>query len=66
MKKPRLKYANLDDSGLEKVRVMEEQTNAVVLVMETQLPIASLSQSQIERLKTLEEELNVVLVAYQS
>ena len=65
MKSPRMKYANLDERGLEKVRTLEEQMGSLVLVMEQQYPIAKLSDRQLERIQELEKDLGVILIAYQ-
>ena len=65
MRKNRYKYADLDDAGLEKVRVLEEQMGSVVVVMESLHPVAPLSDGQLERIQSLEKDLGVVLVAYQ-
>ena len=66
MKAPRMKYANLDNRGLEKVHTLEEQIGSVVLVMEQQFPIAKLSDQQVEHIQALEKDLGVILIAYQS
>ena len=65
MMKHRFTYADLDDAGLKKVRIMEEQLGSVVIVMERLVPAASLSEEQLERIQSLEKDLGVVLVAYQ-
>ena len=65
MRKNRYIYADLDDSGLDKVRTLEEQMGSVVLVMERLLPVAPLSDEQLEQIQSLEQDLGVVLVAYQ-
>jgi hypothetical protein len=65
MRKHRFTYADLDDTGLKKVRAMEEQLGSVVIVMERLVPVASLSEEQLERVQSLEKELGVMLVAYQ-
>jgi hypothetical protein len=61
----RMKFAQLDDSGLEKVHSLEEQTSSVVLVMERIYPVAKLTDEQVNRLKILEDELGVILIALQ-
>ncbi len=60
----KMKYAQLDDSGLAKVHALEEQTNSVVLVMETIHPVAKLDEAQVKRIQQLEKELGVILIAY--
>jgi hypothetical protein len=62
----RMKFAQLDDTGLEKVHTLEEQTGSVVLVMEKIYPIAKLTDEQIRKLQALEKELGVILIALQS
>lgn len=65
MQTNRFRYANLDGAGLEKVKTLEEQMEAVVLVMERHLPAAKLTDEQVEQLKAVEADLGVILVAYQ-
>jgi hypothetical protein len=61
-----MKYAQLDERGLEKVQVLEEEMGSVVLVMERQLPAAKLTDQQVERIQALEKELGVILIAYRA
>ena len=60
----RMKYAQLDENNLERVRSLEEQTGAVVLVMEKVHPLARLTDPQIQRIQALEKDLGVILIAY--
>lgn len=61
----RMKFATLDEPGLEKVHSLEEQTGSVVLVMEKVYPIAKLNAEQVKKLQDLEKELGVILIALQ-
>ena len=65
MKAPRLKFANLDQQALDKVRQMEEATGTLIIAVEQEYPIAKLTQDQLASLQQLEEQLGVVLIAYQ-
>jgi hypothetical protein len=65
MAKTNLKYAQLDESGLQKVLAMEEATGSVVLVVEKIHPLAKLSEMQVKKIQDLEKELGVILLAYQ-
>ncbi len=65
MAKTSMKYAQLDEAGMEKVQVMEEQTGAVVLVMEKIHPLAKLNDVQVKKIQELEKDLGVILIAYQ-
>lgn len=60
----RMKYAQLDEDNLEKVRSLEKQTGAVVLVMEKIHPLARLTDPQIQQIQALEKDLGVILIAY--
>jgi hypothetical protein len=61
----RMKIANLDDAGLEKLQRMEEAYGTLILALEPHYPLAELSEEQVNTLSQLEEELGVVLIAYQ-
>ena len=65
MKTPRLKFANLDELALEKLRQMEEATGTLIIAVEPEYPIARLTEDQLASLQQLEEQLGVVLIAYQ-
>ncbi len=60
----RLKYAQLDESGMQRIQALEQQTGAVVLVMEKVHPLANLTDAQIMKIQELERELGVILIAY--
>jgi len=62
----RLKFAMLDEAGIEKVHTLEEQTGSVVLVMEKIFPIARLDETQVEKIRALEKELGAILIALQA
>jgi hypothetical protein len=59
-----MKFANLDEKDLLKVRELEEQMNSLVLVMERHSPLARLDEAQLEQLRAMESDLGVLLVAY--
>jgi DNA-binding transcriptional LysR family regulator len=60
----RMKIAQLDDSSLAKLRVLEEEMGTLILALEPHHPLAKLDEEQVKRLQDLEQELGVVLVAY--
>ena len=60
----RMRFANLDEKDMLKVRELEKQMNSLVLVMERHSPLARLDDAQLEQLRSLERDLGVVLVAY--
>ncbi len=64
MNATRMKYAQLDDAGLQKVQALEQQTGALILVMERVHPLANLNEEQIKKIQALEQELGVILIAY--
>jgi len=66
MSNRRMKIANLDEAGLEKLRRLEESMGTLIIALEPHYPIAELSEEQVSRLKALEEELGVVLIAYKT
>ena len=61
----RMKIADLDESDLKKIQLLEEQMGTLIIALEPQIPLAELSDENLEMLKKLEEELGVLLVAYQ-
>ncbi len=65
MAKLNMKYAQLDEAGMQKVQALEEQTGAVVLVMEKIHPLAKINDTQVMKIQELEKDLGVILIAYQ-
>jgi len=61
----RFKIAHLDEAGMDKLRVLEEEFGTCILALEPQHPLAALPPEQVRRLQALEKELGVVLLAYQ-
>ena len=61
----RMKLANLDETSLARIKVMEEQLGTLILALEPHHPLAKLEETQVKRLQELEQELGVVLLAYQ-
>ncbi len=66
MPTPRLKIATLDETTLDKVRLMEEELGSCIVALEPYLPAANLTEEQLQRLRALEKELGVVLLAYKA
>lgn len=64
MSAPKMRFANLDEASLKKVRELEEQMETVILAVEPHRPLADLTTEQIQRLQSLEKELGVLLLAY--
>jgi len=65
MSKRRMKIANLDEEGIERIRQMEDAMDSLIVALEPHYPLAELSAEQVSRLQDLENELGVVLIAYQ-
>ena len=65
MSNRRMKIANLDEAGLNKVQQMEESMGTLIIALEPHIPLAELTEEQVEKLSALEQELGVVLIAYQ-
>lgn len=63
-KKEQMRFAQLDEERLEKLRALEDKLDATVLAFEPMVALADLEQSEIEQLKAMERELGVVLLAY--
>ncbi len=64
--RPQWQFAELDERAIRRVQSLEEEMEAVVLVMEQRYPHAVLTPEQLARIQTLEAELGVVLVAYKA
>lgn len=64
MTKRRMKIADLDEEGIERIRSMEEAMDTLIVALEPHYPLAELSEEQVVQLQSLEKELGVVLVAY--
>ena len=65
MTKRRMKIANLDEEGIERIRQMEESMETLIVALEPHYPLADLSDEQVNQLQDMENELGVVLIAYQ-
>ena len=66
MIKRRMKIADLDETGIERIRQMEESMGTLIVALEPHVPLAELSEEQVQKLQTLEQDLGVVLIAYQA
>ena len=66
MTKKRMKIADLDEEGIERIRQMEEAMGSLIVALEPHYPLAELEEEQVEKLQGLEKELGVVLIAYRS
>lgn len=66
MARKRLKFADLDEDTLARVKQMEEAMDSVILVMEPHVDLATLTDEQLARIQALEKELNVWLLAFAS
>ena len=60
----RMKIANLDEEGVQRIRQMEESLGTLILALEPHHPLAELNDDQVQKLQELEKELGVVLLAY--
>lgn len=60
-----LKIAELDESGVAKVKRIEKSLGMHVMAYEPGLDIANLSEAQLEEIKMVELELGAILIAYQ-
>ena len=66
MTRKRLKFTDLDEETLARVKKMEEAMDSVILVMEPHIDLAVLTDEQLARIQALEKELNVWLLAFAS
>jgi hypothetical protein len=64
MEKADIRYAQLSDKKLKKLRKFEEKLGAIVLAVEPASDLADLTGDQLARITALEQELGVVLLAY--
>lgn len=64
MSTPMLLPAQLDETSLQRVRVMEQELGSVIIAYQSETPFLHLSEEQLRSLRELELELNVVLLAY--
>jgi hypothetical protein len=64
MEKADVRYAQLSDKKLKKLRKFEEKLGAIVLAVEPASSLADLTEDQLGRITALEQELGVVLLAY--
>ena len=62
---PRMKIAELDETGVTTVKDLEEQLGTYVVALEPKLPLAALTEKDMGSLQDLERELGVVLLAYE-
>jgi predicted xylose isomerase-like sugar epimerase len=63
--KIRLKFADLDEKNVARVKSLEEETGTIILALQAVHPFANLSDEALERIKELEKEFGVVILAYQ-
>lgn len=64
MDEPEVRYAQLSDKKLKKLRKFEKELGAWVLAVQPAATLAELTEEQLARIQALEEELGVVLLAY--
>ena len=62
----RMKFADLDDASLDRLRIMEQAYDAVILAVEPVRPVAQLTEPALDKIKRLEGELGIILIAYPS
>jgi hypothetical protein len=62
----RVKFAELTESQLQKVRDLEADLGTWVVAVEPQFRLADLAEEQLVRLRAVERELGIVLLAYES
>ncbi len=62
---PGMSIAELDNDGLSKVQVLEEDIGGYVLALEPRVTLKELSSDQLAKFRAAEEELGVVLMAYE-
>jgi len=61
---PRMRFADLDNEGLDKVQALERELGACVVALERQVELLDLDEEELEKLQDAEQELGVVLMAY--
>lgn len=59
-----VRYAELSEKKLKKLRKFEKELGAWVLAVQPAATLADLTEEQLARIQTLETELGVVLLAY--
>ncbi|MDT8307655.1 MAG: hypothetical protein RRC07_17105 [Anaerolineae bacterium] len=64
MEKSPVRYADLSDKKLKKLRKFEKELGAWVLAVQPAATLAELGEDQLAHIQQLEEELGVVLLAY--
>jgi hypothetical protein len=62
---PRMKFADLDEEGVNKVRALEQDIGGCVVALERRISLRNLSPEELEKLQSAEEDLGVVLMAYE-
>ncbi|WIG58492.1 MAG: hypothetical protein OJF49_001238 [Ktedonobacterales bacterium] len=65
MAEAQMKIARLDDSGISRVRALEDELGVYIVALEPNYPLANLSEEQLQRIQALEQELGMVLLAHQ-
>jgi hypothetical protein len=66
MEKADVRYAQLTEKQLKRLRKFEDKLGALVLAVEPATQLADLTEDQVARLQALEQELGVLLLAYRS
>lgn len=64
MDKPEIRYAQLSEKKLKKLRKFEKELDAWILAVQPAADLADLNEDQLARIQALEQELGVVLLAY--
>jgi hypothetical protein len=64
MDEPEVRYAQLSDKKLKKLRKFEKDLGAWVVAVEPAATLADLTAEQLASIQALEEQLGVVLLAY--
>lgn len=60
-----LKYADLSEMDVAKLRALENEMRGKILLAYKEMKPAQLTEEQINKVKILEKELGVVIVAYE-
>ncbi len=64
MKTGYVKYPQLDQERLQKLKALEQELGAWVVAVEPQATVAELPPDKLRRLQQAEQELGVILLAY--
>ncbi len=59
-----VKYPQLDEQRLAKLKALEQELGTVVVAVEPQTQVAELPPDKLRRLQEAEKEMGVILLAY--